>query len=756
MEAVKPGPERAATYPADGRTGMGSRRSRRWNDSRRRRRLHSGRAAPARQVAWHGLDRTVRQAQLREWAGLAADAAASAVLADHPDSAVELLEQGRSLLWAQALMLRSDLSRLAAAAPGLAQRLDSIRMFLASPVHQALPAGPGSADDAGLARRQREATEARKRKAREWDELIVQVHALDGFEHFLSITPYPDLAPAADGGPVVIVNASGHGCHALIAEAGVSHPQVINLPLVSLSTAADRANTMTGALQAATDTTRSLRQREQDRRTVLDVLDWLWEAIAEPVLSALGHTTPPVAGQPWPRIWWCPTGPLTMLPLHAAGAHPRGQAAVPATDCTLDRVTSSYTSTLAALARARQPGQPAPVRQLTVALPETAGQLPLPAAREELIVLARHFPLGHSSQQLAGPQAPRAAALAALATCSWAHFACHAWQQPADPDRSGFALWDSPLTIADLATEDIQRHDLAFLSACQTATGSMRHLDEAIHIAAAMQFLGYRHVIATMWTIADAPAPAVADAVYTKLTEHGSPDPHHAAAALHEAGTVTPPGLPRQPPHLGALHPPGPLNPEPLPAQRGLPNSRLCRLFAGDGRLRAATMSHMWRKLTCGDGVLRVVCAGYRGCPGCGRDGLGVAEDSRRGRWRARDAAPRPLAWHGCHERTVADVPVDGRRVRVRATVRGMRCRSQSAPDGPPPPRCLAGAAVPAPARTARRPVLNESPGEVASAVNAAGTERFWMPAWILRSRSFTWRSGTPHRQWPIGVNDQG
>jgi hypothetical protein len=39
--------------------------------------------------------------------------------------------------------------------------------------------------------------------------------------------------------------------------------------------------------------------------------------------------------------------------------------------------------------------------------------------------------------------------------------------------------------------------------ACQTATGSVRHLDEAIHLAAAMQFLGYRHVIATMWTIAD-------------------------------------------------------------------------------------------------------------------------------------------------------------------------------------------------------------------------------------------------------------
>jgi hypothetical protein len=36
-----------------------------------------------------------------------------------------------------------------------------------------------------------------------------------------------------------------------------------------------------------------------------------------------------------------------------------------------------------------------------------------------------------------------------------------------------------------------------------------------------MQFLGYRHVIATMWTIADPPAPRVADIFYTKLRQIG-------------------------------------------------------------------------------------------------------------------------------------------------------------------------------------------------------------------------------------------
>jgi hypothetical protein len=57
-------------------------------------------------VAWHGLDQTTREHHLREWAGLASDAAAVAVAAGDPARAVELLEAGRSMLWTQALHRR--------------------------------------------------------------------------------------------------------------------------------------------------------------------------------------------------------------------------------------------------------------------------------------------------------------------------------------------------------------------------------------------------------------------------------------------------------------------------------------------------------------------------------------------------------------------------------------------------------------------------------------------------------------------------
>jgi hypothetical protein len=486
------------------------------------------------QVAWHGLNRATRKEQLAQWSGLAADAAAYAVLDGRPARAVELLEQGRSVLWAQAVNLRSDLGRLAEKAPDLAGRLDSIRMLLDSPVpdHGLLASGPAADSTLATDHALQEATDLRRRMAREWDDVLTQVRSLDGFEHFLTAIPYAELAAAA-AGPVVILNASSHGCHALIVEAARDQPGIVDLPELSLDTAIAHATTMLQTLAGAA-VPGTLPDREKDRHTIFGILDWLWDVIAKPVLSALGYDGIADTGHQQPRLWWCPTGPMSLLPIHAAGHHPRRRAAESG-DCVSDRVISSYTPTLTALTRARRPPAPAPVRQVFVGMPTTPGQPPLPAVTTELNISARHFPADDGNQQLTGPQATRAAVLAAIAACSWAHFACHASQQHADPDRSGFALWDATLTITDLAAQPAQRRDLAFLSACQTATGSARHLDEAIHLAAAMQFLGYRHVIATLWTITDSSAPRVADAVYTALTSGGRPDPDRAAEALHRA-----------------------------------------------------------------------------------------------------------------------------------------------------------------------------------------------------------------------------
>jgi hypothetical protein len=77
-------------------------------------------------------------------------------------------------------------------------------------------------------------------------------------------------------------------------------------------------------------------------------LEWLWDAVASPVLDALGFHKP-LTGSVWPRVWWIPTGLLSLLPLHAAGRHQQGS-----NDSVIDRVVSSYSPGLMALLQAQR------------------------------------------------------------------------------------------------------------------------------------------------------------------------------------------------------------------------------------------------------------------------------------------------------------------------------------------------------------------------------------------------------------------
>ncbi|KAG2131136.1 hypothetical protein BD769DRAFT_1295363, partial [Suillus cothurnatus] len=57
----------------------------------------------------------------------------------------------------------------------------------------------------------------------------------------------------------------------------------------------------------------------------------------------------------------------------------------------------------------------------------------------------------------------------------------------------------------------------AFLSACHTTVGDEKSLDESIHLAAAMQFSGFRSVIGSMWSVDDDVARQVVSTFYDKL-----------------------------------------------------------------------------------------------------------------------------------------------------------------------------------------------------------------------------------------------
>jgi CHAT domain-containing protein len=87
----------------------------------------------------------------------------------------------------------------------------------------------------------------------------------------------------------------------------------------------------------------------------------------------------------------------------------------------------------------------------------------------------------------------------AIEAANIVHLACHGVQDADDAIQSGFCLGDGRLTIANLMELKIDDPFLAFLSACETARGDTAQPDQAMHLAAAMLFCGFKSVVATMW-----------------------------------------------------------------------------------------------------------------------------------------------------------------------------------------------------------------------------------------------------------------
>ncbi len=156
-----------------------------------------------------------------------------------------------------------------------------------------------------------------------------------------------ELLATAAPGPIVTFNISGYGSSALLlTQRGISS---ILLPGLSYDAVVSRINRFHAAQRIAVDADAGIEERIAAQHAQLEILGWLWDNAAEPVLASLGHDGPP-NGAVWPRVWWAPGGLLGLLPIHAAGHHTDrgGRRTV------MDRVVSSYTPTVRSLRYARQ------------------------------------------------------------------------------------------------------------------------------------------------------------------------------------------------------------------------------------------------------------------------------------------------------------------------------------------------------------------------------------------------------------------
>jgi CHAT domain-containing protein len=164
----------------------------------------------------------------------------------------------------------------------------------------------------------------------------------------------------------------------------------------------------------------------------------------------------------------------------------------------------------------------------------TPGLSRLPNAEKELTQIEQ---IGSSMHvhTLFGELATTESVVGGMEKHSWVHLACHGIQDIITPTQSAFCLQNGNLTLSKLITKSFPHADFAFLSACQTAAGDENLSEEAVHLAAGMLAVGYRSVIATMWSIMDEDAPLVAAEVYSHLVHGQKPDSTQAAHALHHA-----------------------------------------------------------------------------------------------------------------------------------------------------------------------------------------------------------------------------
>jgi hypothetical protein len=489
-------------------------------------------------VAWLGLDTASHHDQLlRERSEeLGSVAATCAIELGRLEEAVELLDLGRSVFWQQASLLRSNLETLKEEAPDLAKDLEN--------VGQKLDAGHFSdttkyTEQGGLRVNGREDIgKERRRLVSLWEDLVGKVRMLPKFRNFLKAIPFCQLREAATIGRIVITNVNLHRADALIFGA-IGPIEHVPLPAINLQKLAGLTSNITlnrsGDTRATADA-RATQRRHHTANNLRNILRMVWHTILVPVCDRIDIPLKTASESYRPRIWWYPTGPLTFIPIHAAGP---GDGAIDVSSM----IISSYITTLGSLLQAQRASALAlkgRLKLLAVSQPNTPGQSPIPQATPEALrVVETARSAGWPKEDIVhlhGSDATVERVLSALDTCSWVHFACHGSQDPTLGTKSAFAFENGLLELGQIASKKLSGK-FAFLSACHAASGLKELPGEAMHLAAGLQFAGFPSVIATMWGIRDEDAPKMADHAYRYLFRNRLEglDPSDAAMALNHA-----------------------------------------------------------------------------------------------------------------------------------------------------------------------------------------------------------------------------
>ncbi|OJA10755.1 hypothetical protein AZE42_04254 [Rhizopogon vesiculosus] len=445
---------------------------------------------------------------------LAIDAASYALRVGDVSRAVELLEQGRTLIWTQMARFRTPVDSLLERGDHTQALVTKFREL------SFLLDKPPAEHQEGTARVKAEAEATRyTRLVDDWKNAVEEIRGLEGFSRFLLPPLFSDLQDAARDGPIIILIATTLSCDAIII---LQQHSPVNL---RLGTSLEKLRHLVNTLQR---TVKRNAGPEEKQTKLTEALRELWVDVVSPVVKKLVRFSLPGS-----RIWWCPTSFFNFLPLHAAGEYRRDGT-------NLSKLyISSYTPSLTALKRARgihDRSQPTPFAAIGQNHP--AGfPFALDSVEPELDLVQSLLPSPStvSFTKVTSMESTKYIALKTLRSNRWLHFACHGTQNFEEPFNSAFLMRDKPLTLLNITQTDLSRHEFAFLSACETAVGDMQTPDEVIHLAAGLQFAGVRSVIGTFWSVEDSTVRHLVEAFYKNFCGDGKMNSRRAALALHRA-----------------------------------------------------------------------------------------------------------------------------------------------------------------------------------------------------------------------------
>jgi hypothetical protein len=242
-------------------------------------------------TAWLQSGIVGRFTELRSFPNVAREAAHMAIALDEHNAAIEWLETGRSVVWAQVRALRAPLDQVRAVDSGLADEILSVSAALDSMGTGTRSRSLAEGLDIGSA------FQLYHQLAGKWEALVVKARALPGLTTFLLPKKLDELASVANTGPIVFLTVFGLKCDALIITKEYPSRGIIHVPLNGMDV--DKAEKLSHSLQKflgdanllvrGSSGARGARPpgRQTQKSFFHKLLAALWMHIVKPVLDAL-------------------------------------------------------------------------------------------------------------------------------------------------------------------------------------------------------------------------------------------------------------------------------------------------------------------------------------------------------------------------------------------------------------------------------------------------------------------------------------